>query len=151
MFQVSDLAGSRRREFLDAAKQDAASLRDTDGSVLVMLAARRVAALTEASSVAVQLFAADAVLASGEPVAPARLGALAWLAEFDDDDRKEALAEIRDALALTVAHNDPEPLRAALHAWQVTASTMRDPLRFAVLTGTPSDDDFAEASEPTDG
>ena len=39
-------------------------------------------------------FAADAALASGEPVGPARLGALAWLAEFDGDDRKEALAEI---------------------------------------------------------
>lgn len=100
---------------------------------------------------AVQLFAADAALAPGEPVAPARLGALAWLAEFDDDDRREALAEIRDALALTVTHNDPEPLRAVLHAWQVTASTMRDPLRRAVLTGTPSDDDFADVSEPTDG
>ncbi|MDN5860052.1 MAG: hypothetical protein L0H84_15665 [Pseudonocardia sp.] len=71
---MSDLAGARRREFLDAAKRDAASLRDTDGSVLVMLAARRVAGLSEASSVAVQLFAAEAALASGEPAAPATLG-----------------------------------------------------------------------------
>lgn len=151
MFQVSDLAGARRREFLDAAKHDGASLRDTDGSVLVMLAARRVAALSEASSAAVQLFAAEAALTSSEPVTPASLGALAWLAEFDDDDRREALAEIRDAVALAVAHADPEPLRETLHAWQTTAAVMRDPLRRAVLTSSPDDADFTEAAEPADG
>lgn len=149
MFQVSDLAGARRREFLDAAKHDEAALRDTDGSVLVMLTARRVAALTEASSIAVQLFAAEAVLASGD-VTPARLGVLAWLAEFDEEDRGEALSELRDALALAVTHHDPEPLREVLHAWQTTAATMRDPLRRAVLSSAPDDEDFAEAAAPVD-
>lgn len=150
MFQVSDLAGARRREFLDEAKRGEAALRDTDGSVLVMLAARRMAALTEASTVAVQLFAAEAALASGRAV-PASLGELAWLAEFDEEDRREALTELRDSLALVVAHSDPGPLRETLDAWRTTAAVMRDPLRRAVLASTSGEDDFVEASEPADG
>jgi hypothetical protein len=37
VFQVSDLAGSKRREFVDLAKRGNARLRDTDGTPLVML------------------------------------------------------------------------------------------------------------------
>ncbi len=151
MFQVSDLAGARRREFLDAAKHGEASPRDTDGAVLVMLTARRVAALTEASAVAVQLFAAEAALASGIKITPAALGSLAWLAEFDVDDRLKALEELRDSLALTVAQADPEPLRETLRAWQTTAAAMRDPLRRAIHNGRPGGDDFVDVPEPVDG
>lgn len=151
MFQVSDLAGARRREFLDEAKQACASLRDTDGSVLVMLAARRIAALREAAAIATQLFAVEAVLARTDAPTPLELGGLAWLAEFDADDRAEALTEIRNALALTVAAEDPEPLREALHAWATTASVMRDPMRRAVHTSAPEDADFADAPEPCPG
>jgi hypothetical protein len=151
MFQVSDLAGARRREFLDEAKRGEASLRDTDGAVLVMVAARRLAALSEASTVAVQMYAAEAALKSPERIVPASLGQLAWLAEFDEDDRLEALAELRDAVSLTLVHQDPAPLRDVLRAWRTTAAVMRDPVRRAVLTSAPSDDDFVEVQEPVDG
>lgn len=148
MFQVSDLAGARRREFLDEAKRSSASLRDTDGSVLVMLDARRIAALHEAAAVVSQLFAAEAVLARTDTPAPVELGGLAWLADFDSDDRAEALAEIRNAVVLAVASEDPDPLREVLHAWVTTAGGMRDSVRRAVHTGSADDSDFVEVDPP---
>lgn len=148
MFQVSDLAGARRREFLDEAKRSSASLRDTDGSVLVMLAARRLAALQESTSATTMLFVAEAAIArAGEPNA-SDFGGLAWLAEFDADDRAEALAEIRSSIALTISSDDPTPLRETLHAWATTASVTRDPLRRALFTGQLDDDDFIEVGAP---
>lgn len=148
MFQVSDLAGARRREFLDEAKRSGASLRDTDGSVLVMLAARRIAALQEAASATGLLFAAEAAIARADKPGASDFAGLAWLAEFDADDRAEALAEIRSSIALTIASEDPAPLRETLHAWATTASVMRDPLRRAVFTGQLDDDEFVEVGEP---
>lgn len=148
MFQVSDLAGARRREFLDEAKRSSASLRDTDGSVLVMLAAQRIAALNEAAAVTMQLFTAEAVLARTDTPTPVELGGLAWLAEFDSDDRAEALAEIRNAVVLTVTSEDPAPLRDVLHAWVTTAAVMRNPIRRAIHTGAADESDYVEVDAP---
>ncbi|MEU4813483.1 hypothetical protein AB0H20_30155 [Nocardia fluminea] len=148
MFQVSDLAGARRREFLDEAKRSSASLRDTDGSVLIMLAAQRIAALHEAVAVTTQLFTAEAVLSRTSSPTPVELGGLAWLAEFDPDDRAEALAEIRNAVVLTVASEDPTPLREALHAWVTTAAVMRDEARRSVHIGSAEDSEFVEVAPP---
>ncbi|MEU4315085.1 hypothetical protein [Nocardia sp. NPDC024068] len=148
MFQVSDLAGARRREFLDEAKSSSASLRDTDGSVLVMLAAQRIAALNEAAAVVMQLFTAEAVLARTDTPTPVELGGLGWLAEFDRDDRAEALAEIRNALVLTVSSEDPAPLREALHAWVTTAAVMRNPVRRAIHANAAEESDFVEVDSP---
>jgi hypothetical protein len=148
MFQVSDLAGSRRREFLDAAKQAEVSLRDTDGSVLVMATASRIAALHEAAAAALLVFTAESVLTRTSDPNAADFGGLAWLAEFDADDRREALAEIRNSIALTVTSEDAGPLRETLHAWVTTASVMRDPMRRAVHTGKLRDEDFVEVGAP---
>lgn len=148
MFQVSDLAGSRRREFLDEAKAGSAALRDTDGSVLVMLAARRIAALQEAASAIALLFVAEAAVARTETPVATDFGGFAWLTEFDPDDRAEALAEIRNAIVTTLSSEDATPLRETLHAWATTASVMRDPLRRAVFTGQFGDEDFAPVLEP---
>jgi hypothetical protein len=148
MYQVSDLAGARRREFLDEAKSASASLRDTDGSVLVMLAARRIAALQEAASATGMLFAAEAALKRSSDLKPSELGGFAWLSEFDDDDRAEAIAEIRDSIVTTIASADPAILRETLHSWATTASVMRDPLRRAVHTGAWDHSDFTEVTAP---
>ncbi|WP_328390299.1 hypothetical protein [Nocardia sp. NBC_00416] len=154
MFQVSDLAGARRREFLDEAKRSSASLRDTDGSVLIMFEAQRIAALREAAATITQLFSAEAVLARTDAPTPVELGGLAWLSEFDPDDRAEALAEIRNAVVLTVTSEDPHPLREVLHAWATTASVMRDPMRRAVHIAPADESDYTEVDAPqqrTDG
>lgn len=148
MYQVSDLAGSRRREFLDEAKTGSASLRDTDGSVLTMLAGDRIDALQEAADAASMVFYAEAALARNSDPSAVDLGGFAWLTEFDDDDRSEALADIRNAIVATVSSRDATILRETLNAWITTAKVLHDPLRRAILTGQLDDDDFAEVSAP---
>lgn len=148
IFQVSDLAGAGRREFLKRAKRSGASLRDTDGTILIMLPEGEVATLREIQEVFLALIAAEARLAETDDPAPASLGSLSWLAEFDADDRAEAIAELRDSLALAAAERDPTPVRETLHAWAVTAATMRDPLRRAILTAPGDDADFVEVDVP---
>ncbi|MFI6315093.1 hypothetical protein ACIBEK_33710 [Nocardia fusca] len=69
-----------------------------------------------------------------------------WLAEFDPDDRAEALSEIRNAVVLTMISEDPDPLRNVLHAWATTAAVMRDPLRRDVHTGPGDESDYIEAT-----
>lgn len=81
------------------------------------------------------------------------IAGLAWLVELDPDDRSEAIAELRDAIASAWSSEDPEPVRQTLHAWATTVAVMRDTLRRAIHTGTFTDDDFVEAVQPqsTDG
>lgn len=146
MFQVSDLAGSRRREFLDAAKSASASLRDTDGSVLTMVASEKIAALQEAGSAASMVFSAEAALARTKTPSAVELGGLAWLTEFDDEDRAEALTDIRNAVVVTVASYDATTLRKTLHEWITTANVLRDPLRRSVLTERSGAADFVEVA-----
>lgn len=148
VFQVSDLAGAGRRAFLDLAKRLGASLRDTDGTMLVMLPEAEVKTLREIQDVALALIAAEARLSETDNPSPASLGRLSWLAEFDADDRAEAIAELRDAVALAAAEQDTAPIRDSLRAWAVTAATMRDPLRRAVLTGPGDDSEFVEVDAP---
>jgi len=150
LFQVSDLAGGRRREFLDLAKRSTASLRDTDGCVLTMLPQHEVSYLRELADVAVALITAEAALARSPVPKPSELGSFAWLAEFDSDDRAIALGELRDALALAHSVHDTAPLHEVVRAWATTARVMRDPLRRAVFTASGGfGDDYIEVDEPT--
>lgn len=149
LFQVSDLAGSRRREFLDEAKTGSASLRDTDGSVLTMVAAERIAALQEAGSAASMVFSVEAALTRSANPSAVELGGFAWLTEFDAEDRAEALAEIRNAVVIAVSTHDATTLRETLHGWITTANVLHDPLRRAILTGQSDDADFVEVAAPT--
>jgi hypothetical protein len=47
VFQASDLAGAKRREFLGAAREGGALLRDTDGFALTMIPLAQLEAITE--------------------------------------------------------------------------------------------------------
>jgi hypothetical protein len=147
MFQVSDLAGSRRREFLDEAKAGSASLRDTDGSVLVMVDSSVIRVLRETASTTALVFAAEAAV-RGHRTSPSELGGLAWLAEFDEDDQLQALTELKDAIVIAISSGDIAPIQETIHAWATTAKVMRDPKRRAILSGTPDDSDFEQAAEP---
>lgn len=148
LYQVSDLAGARRREFLDAAKRQSASLRDTDGSVLVMTTAARMAATSEATATVTMIFAAEAALARTPHPEPVELGGLAWLVDFDADDRREALAELRGAVVAAITTDDPRPLRDTLDGWETTARVMRDRRRRGALLAVPGDDEFVEVHGP---
>jgi len=105
VFQSSDLAGVKRREFIGAARGGGALLRDTDGFALTMVPLAQLEAITEVARTAVAALLALAALARGA-VRPAELGQLAWLAVFDEEDRAEFFAELRDALPVAEATRD---------------------------------------------
>ncbi len=146
VFQASDLAGAKRREFLGAARKGGALLRDTDGFALTMLPLNELEAITEVARTAVAALLAVAALSRGQ-VRPAELGQLAWLAVFDDDDRAEFFGELRDALAVAEATRDAGPVETCLRDWRTTARALSDPLAREILTG-PGDDDYAEVTRP---
>jgi hypothetical protein len=52
VFQASDLAGAKRREFLGAAREGGALLRDTDGFALTMVPLSQLEAITEVARTA---------------------------------------------------------------------------------------------------
>jgi len=146
VFQASDLAGAKRRDFIGAARGGGALLRDTDGFALTMVPLSQLEAITEVAHTAVAALLAVAALARGH-TRPAELGQLAWLAVFDEDDRAEFFDELRDALALAEATRDAEPVETCLREWRTSARALSDPLAREILTG-PGDDDYAEVTRP---
>jgi hypothetical protein len=148
VFQASDLAGAKRREFLGAAREGGALLRDTDGFALTMVPLSQLEAITEVARTAVAALLAAAALARGQ-TRPAELGQLAWLAVFDEDDRAEFFGELRDALAVAETTRDAAPIETCLRAWRTTARALSDPRAREILTG-PGDDDYAEVTRPED-
>lgn len=146
VFQASDLAGAKRREFLGAARQGGALLRDTDGFALTMVPLAQLEAITEIAQVAVAALLALASLGRGS-ARPAELGRLAWLASFDEDDRAEFFEELRDALSVAAATRDAAPVETCLREWRTTAQALSDPLRRTILTA-PGDADYAEVDRP---
>jgi hypothetical protein len=146
VFQASDLAGAKRREFLGAARGGGALLRDTDGFALTMVPLSQLEAITEVARTAVAALVAAAALGRGQ-ARPAELGQLAWLAVFDEDDRAEFFDELRDALAVAEATRDAGPVETCLREWRTTARALSDPLAREILTG-PGDDDYAEVTRP---
>jgi hypothetical protein len=146
VFQASDLAGAKRREFIGAAREGGALLRDTDGFALTMVPLAQLEAVTEIAQVAVAALLALAALGRGS-TRPADFGQLAWLAAFDEDDRAEFFEELRDALSVAEATRDAGPVETCLREWRMTARALSDPLRRAILTA-PGDDDYAEIDRP---
>jgi len=117
VFQASDLAGAKRREFLGAARQGGALLRDTDGFALTMVPLAQLEAITEIAQVAVAALLALAAVGRGS-ARPADFGQLAWLAAFDDEDRAEFFEELRDALSVAEATRDAVPVETLRQAVQ---------------------------------
>ncbi len=146
MFQASDLAGAKRREFIGAAREGGALLRDTDGFALTMVPLAQLEAITEVARTAVAALAAQAAAGRGS-ARPSELGQLAWLAVLDEDDRAEFFAELLDALSVAEATRDAAPVDTCLREWRMTARALADPLRRTILTA-PGDDDYAEVDRP---
>lgn len=146
VFQSSDLAGAKRREFLGAAREGGALLRDTDGFALTMVPLAQLEAITEVARTAVAALVALAATGRGS-ARPSELGQLAWLMAFDEDDRAEFFGELLDALSVAEATRDAAPVETCLREWRTTARALADPLRRAILTG-PGDDDYAEVDRP---
>lgn len=82
------------------------------------------------------------------PSPDAAESALRWLSLLDEDDRALCLAELAEAARIVESGGDPEELAALLDAWRVTAETLTDARRRAVLYGDPQASDFVEAPRP---
>jgi len=149
IFQASDLAGTKRVEFLDAARGGQARLRDRDGMSLVMLpesTLRLLEALTRWWEAYTRL---DNLLRRATDVPSAReLGDLAWLRSVDRDDMDEFLSDLHEALVAASADRDLAVLDSCIKAWRITARQLEDPLRRSVLLGSHADSDFIEVQEP---
>jgi hypothetical protein len=148
IFQSSDLAGSKRTEFLDAARNGLARLRDRDGTSLVMLPESKLRLLQTLASWWESYTKLAALLQRSAPPTPSELGELAWLRVFDKGDLEEFLVDLNDALVAAGADEDIAVLNSVLHAWRVTALQLEDPLRRAVLLGEHVPDDYAEVGPP---
>ncbi|MEV2279444.1 hypothetical protein AB0I72_28090 [Nocardiopsis sp. NPDC049922] len=148
IFQPSDLAGAKRTEFLDAAREGLARLRDKDGTSLVMLPESKLQLLQTLAKWWECYTNLESVLQRGARPKVADLGELAWLRQFDLDDLREFSDELHEALIAAGADGDARVLNECVHQWHVTARQLEDPLRCSILLGNPVSEDFIEVDEP---
>jgi hypothetical protein len=148
IFQSSDLAGSKRTEFLDAARNGLARLRYKDGTSLVMLPESKLRLLQTLATWWESYTRLAALLRRSGLPTPTELGELAWLRVFDKDDLEEFLVDLNDALVAASADEDVAALDTTLHAWRTTALQLEDPLRRAILLGDHVADDYVEVGHP---
>jgi hypothetical protein len=149
IFLPTDLA-SKRVEFLDAARNGQARLRDKDGTSLVMLPERRLRLLETLAKWWEAYMKLDGFLRRSELPRAAELGELAWLRAFDREDLEEFMSELHDALIAANADEDTVALDDCIHGWRTTARQLEDPLRRSVLFGPHNPEDYVEAPRPDD-
>jgi hypothetical protein len=149
IFLPTDLA-SKRLEFLDAARNGQARLRDKDGTSLVMLPESRLRLLETLAKWWQAYMRLESFLRRTELPRASELGELAWLRSFERDDLEEFMSELHDALVAATADEDTVALDDCIRAWRITARQLEDPLRRSVLVGPHVPEDFVVASEPHD-
>ncbi len=147
IFQTSDLA-KRRTEFVQAARDGCAHLRDMDGTSYIMLREQRVQSLESLAVWSGRLLRLQELLARDRLPTVADLGDLAWLRAFDRDDLREFMDELHGVLIASLADETTDTLDDVIRAWRVTARELEDPLRRSVLTSEHSAADFVDAERP---
>lgn len=149
VFQVSDLAGSKRREFVDLAKSGNARLRDIDGTPLVMLREAGLVQLEELSEALVGYLSLETALdRKRDDRQPTDFGNLAWASTLDESDLLELRDDLRAALAVAASQRDTAPVDNLLRDWRYTALDLADPRSGPILRGDYTDDDFVDAARP---
>lgn len=148
IYQATDLSGSKRREFLDAARAGRAHLRDTDGTDIVALRARDLDVLEQIAYWSAQHGRIARVVRDGHEPTVEQLGDLAWLRVFDHADMVAFLDELYDCLIAASADRDLAVLQQAVDAWRVTARQLDDPLRRSALLDRFASSNFLDASAP---
>lgn len=147
IFQTSDLA-KRRTEFVQAAREGGAHLRDRDGTSYVMLREQRVQSLESLAAWSGRLLRLQGLLSRDRLPTVAELGDLAWLRPFDRDDLREFIDELHEVLIASLSDETTDVLDDVVRAWRVTAREIEDPLRRSVLTSEHSAADFVDAERP---
>ncbi len=148
IYQASDLAGTKRREFLEAARSGRAHLRDTDGTDLVALRASDLDVLDRLAYWSAQYRRLGRLLRNVGSPNLEQLGDLAWLRGFDRDDLLVFLDELHDCLIAASADHDLTVLESAIRAWRATSQQLEDPMRSSVLLGRYKSNDYVDALRP---
>lgn len=149
IYQASDLASSKRVDFLRDAKSGGARLRDKDGLSLVALPESSLLALRNFAYWSQRHLLLSKRLETSKELSVADLGDLAWLRVFDLDDIKEFCDELHNVLMASMADDDAQLLQETVAAWKLTAKQLEDPLRRSVLMSSHSPSDYVEASFPS--
>jgi hypothetical protein len=148
IYTVSDLS-RKRREVADVARRGLARIRDTDGTGLVLMPARRYEVLEAVSRWADRLGVVECTLTKSRAErTPADFGDLTWLRHFDEDDLAEFVSELRQTLSLAYHDDDLISLVDAVADWKATADELADPARREVLLGAVDAADFVEVARP---
>ncbi|MGH3874144.1 MAG: hypothetical protein ACRDSR_22030 [Pseudonocardiaceae bacterium] len=148
IYTVSDLS-RKRREVADVARRGLARIRDTDGTGLVLMPARRYEVLEAVGRWTDRLGVVERTLAKSQAERiPADFGDLTWLRHFDEDDLAEFVRELRQTLSLAYHDDDLASLVDAVAGWKATADELADPARREVLLGAVETADFVEVERP---
>lgn len=144
----SDLAGSKRKQFLDEARGGRARVRFGDGVTLVMLPENELEVLDAFAKWSLVQQRLDALSKHASLPSVAELGDLAWIRVFDQDDVAAFADELHGALITGLADKDISFIEEVVEAWRLTARQMEDPLRKAILTSPLAPSDFEEVASP---
>lgn len=139
IYQATDLK-DRRTELLGAAASGRALVRAVDGTALVFTRLDQVDTDRFVAGWALDLHQAD------RSQFPLRLR---WLRHLDAEDRVACLGELWEALedvGSGIASRDS--MEAALAEWRVTALSLADADRRAVLLGEVSAEEFVPVEPP---
>lgn len=149
IYQASDLASSKRVEFIRDARAGRARLPDKDGTSLVMLPEARLAALEEHAYWSRAHQRVGSLYRAGWRPSIEELGDLAWMRTLDPEDVAVFLDELQDALVTGLADESTAAIDETVNAWRVTARQLTDPLRRCVLTEPTQLSDFSEIAPDT--
>lgn len=140
----------RYRLILDEAKAGQARLRDLDGTNILVLPEREVEVLRRIGAAAANLAALErlAEISSARQAEVAEYGEWSWLRVFDEEDLREFVRDVREAIVVGVREGSSELLDEQLRAWRVTAEQAEDPLFATILKGGFSEDDYVEVHHP---
>jgi hypothetical protein len=148
IYQASDLAGSGRKAFIADALRDRARLRSTDGASLVMLREARLEHVAAISDYAVAYLTLDTVMRRNRgDRRTSDYGAWAFISAFDDDDIREFLHEVNEAIVRAASGGDHSGVESLIHQWRMSARTLSDPVAIEILSGTTGDEDWVEVGD----
>lgn len=151
-YRPSDLQRRYRALLNEAKEAGEVRVQDSDGAVISVVPARRLAAFRLAAETVPNLLAIERILSRPETdeVAPHELGDWTWLRLLDRDDLTEFAHEIGEALVILGAEENDEPLRTALREWRITAQQLEDPVRRQILLGGSRPADYVDAAAPSE-
>lgn len=148
IYTASDL-DRKRLEVTKAARRGLARIRDTDGTGLVLLPARRYEVLEEVSRWHDRLAAVER--ARTKPAAERNasdFNDLTWLRHLDDEDLATFVSEVSAAVSVAYHDDDLTELQELVSDWRITAGELADAARREVLLGGFVADDYVRADRP---